>query len=66
MAAAKSDNVPQDNIDRAIERALGGSEGNNFDEVTYEGYGPGGIAFVVEALTDNRNRTIAAVRQVFY
>ena len=65
LAAAKSDNVPQDNIDRAVERALGGSEGNNFDEVTYEGYGPGGIAFVVEALTDNRNRTIASVRQVF-
>ncbi len=65
LAAAKSDNVPQDNIDRSIERALGGSEGNNFEEVIYEGYGPAGVALVVEALTDNRNRTIASVRHVF-
>ncbi len=65
LAAAKSDNVPQDNIDRSIERALGGSEGNNFEEVIYEGYGPAGVALVVEALTDNRNRTVASVRHVF-
>lgn len=65
LAAAKTDQVPQDNIDRAIERALGGTEGGGFDEVLYEGYGPVGIAILVEALTDNRNRTIAEVRHVF-
>lgn len=65
LAAAKTDNVPIDNIDRAIERALGGGEGSNFEEVLYEGYGPGGVAMLVEALTDNRNRTVGEVRHVF-
>lgn len=65
LAAAKSDSVPQDNIDRAIERAIGGSEGGGFDEVLYEGYAPAGIALLVEALTDNRNRTAGEVRHVF-
>ena len=65
LSAAKSDNVPADNIDRAIERALGGTEGGNYEAVTYEGYGPAGIALLVEGLTDNRNRTIAEVRHVF-
>lgn len=65
LAAAKSDDVPQDNIDRAIERALGGGEGSSFDEVSYEGYGPAGVALLVDALTDNRNRTVAEVRHVF-
>jgi len=65
LAAAKSDNVPLDNIERAIERALGGGEGGNFEEVFYEGYGPGGVAMLVEALTDNRNRTVGEVRHVF-
>lgn len=65
VAAAKSDDVPVDNIDRAIERALGGSEGTNYEEAVYEGYGPAGVAIVVEALTDNRNRTAAEVRHVF-
>ena len=65
LSAAKTDDVPQDNIDRAIERALGGAEGNGFDEVQYEGYGPAGVALLVEALTDNRNRTVAEVRRVF-
>lgn len=65
LAAAKGDDVPQDNIDRAIERALGGGEGNAYDEVAYEGYGPAGVALLIEALTDNRNRTIAEVRHVF-
>lgn len=65
LSAAKSDDVPQDNIDRAIERALGGTEGGNFDEVIYEGYGPAGVAILIEALTDNRNRTVADVRHVF-
>jgi len=65
LAAAKTDNVPLDNIERAIERALGGGEGGNFEEVLYEGYGPGGVAMLVEALTDNRNRTVGEVRHVF-
>jgi len=65
LSAAKTDDVPQDNIDRAIERALGGGEGGGYDEVSYEGYGPGGVALLVEALTDNRNRTVAEVRHVF-
>lgn len=66
LGAAKTDNVPQDNIDRAIERALGGGEGGSFDEVVYEGYGPAGVAVLVEALTDNKNRTAAEVRHVFH
>jgi YebC/PmpR family DNA-binding regulatory protein len=65
LAAAKSDSVPQDNIDRAIERALGNSEDGQLEEVQYEGYGPVGVALLIEALTDNRNRTIADVRHVF-
>lgn len=65
LAAAKSDNVPVDNIDRAIERALGGADGGSFDEVLYEGYGPAGVAMLVEALTDNKNRTVAEVRHAF-
>jgi YebC/PmpR family DNA-binding regulatory protein len=65
LAAAKSDNVPADNIDRAVERALGGGEGQAFDAITYEGYGPAGVAIIVEALTDNRNRTAGEVRSTF-
>jgi YebC/PmpR family DNA-binding regulatory protein len=65
LSAAKTDDVPQDNIERAIERALGGGEGGGFDEVIYEGYGPAGVALLIEALTDNRNRTVAEVRHVF-
>lgn len=65
LAAAKSDDVSQDNIDRAVERALGASEGSTYDEVAYEGYGPAGVALLIEALTDNRNRTVAEVRHVF-
>lgn len=65
LAAAKGDNVPVDNIDRAIERALGGAEGGAFEEVFYEGYGPAGVAMLVEAITDNKNRTVAEVRHVF-
>lgn len=65
LAAAKSDNVPVDNIDRAIERAVGGADGGDFDEVLYEGYGPAGVAMLVEALTDNKNRTVAEVRHAF-
>ena len=65
LGAAKTDDVPVDNIDRAIERAVGGAEGGDFEPVVYEGYGPSGVAFLVEALTDNRNRTVAEVRRVF-
>jgi YebC/PmpR family DNA-binding regulatory protein len=65
LAAAKSDNVPQDNISRAIERAVGGGEGNAYESVTYEGYAPAGVAVIVEALTDNRNRTAGEVRSTF-
>lgn len=65
LSAAKGDNVPQDNVDRAVERALGGGEGGNFDPAFYEGYGPAGVAVLVEALTDNKNRTAGEVRHVF-
>jgi YebC/PmpR family DNA-binding regulatory protein len=62
---AKSNNMPSENIERAIKRATGGGEGAELAEVTYEGYGPAGIAVIVEATTDNRNRTVAEVRNVF-
>jgi YebC/PmpR family DNA-binding regulatory protein len=65
LGAAKADDVPADNIDRTVERALGGVDGGEFEAVTYEGYGPSGVAFLIEALTDNRNRTVAEVRHVF-
>src|SRR5690625_4985827 len=62
---AKADNMPNDNIDRAIKKATGTLDGANYEEVTYEGYGPGGVAVIVEVLTDNRNRTAAEVRHAF-
>lgn len=62
---AKSINMPNDNIMRAIKKGVSSSEGENFEEVTYEGYGPGGIAVIVECLTDNRNRTAPDVRHAF-
>ncbi len=62
---AKSVNMPQDNIDRAIKKATGELEGVSYSEITYEGYGPAGIAFMVESLTDNKNRTVADVRHLF-
>lgn len=61
---AKAQSMPKDNIERAIKKASGG-EAENYDEVRYEGYGPGGVAFIVEALTDNRNRTASNVRAAF-
>jgi YebC/PmpR family DNA-binding regulatory protein len=57
--------MPADNIKRAIERAAGGGEGEQYEEIIYEGYGPGGVAVLVEAATDNRNRTAAEVRSIF-
>ena len=65
IAKAKSYSLPKDNIERAIAKGAGGGEGENYEVVTYEGFGPGGAAFVVEALTDNRNRTAANVRSIF-
>ncbi len=65
IAAARSDNMPKDNIDRAIKRASGEGEGDVYEEIRYEGYGPGGIALIVETLTDNKNRTAAEVRSAF-
>src|SRR6266849_5364938 len=62
---ARDANMPMDNIDRTIKRALGGSEGANLEENTYEGYGPGGTAIMVQTLTENRNRTVAEVRNAF-
>src|SRR5690606_29937162 len=65
MAAARAATRPKDNIARAIKRATGGEDEANFVEVRYEGYGPGGIAIIVEALTDNRNRTASSIRTAF-
>jgi YebC/PmpR family DNA-binding regulatory protein len=62
---ARSVNMPADTIKRAIERATGGGEAEQFEEIVYEGYGPGGVAVLVEAATDNRNRTAAEVRSIF-
>ena len=64
ILAAKAESMPKDNIERAIKKATG-SDSENFDEVRYEGYGPGGVAVIAEALTDNRNRTGSAIRAVF-
>ena len=65
MEKAREVNMPADNIKRAIERATKGGDTEQFEEVTYEGYGPGGAAILVEAATDNRNRTAAEIRSVF-
>jgi YebC/PmpR family DNA-binding regulatory protein len=62
---ARDANMPMDNIERTIKRALGGGEGSNLTEITYEGYGPGGTAIIVQTLTENRNRTVAEVRNAF-
>lgn len=62
---AKGVNMPNDTIDRAIKRGTGELEGVNYDEITYEGYGIGGVAVLVETMTDNRNRTVAEIRHLF-
>jgi YebC/PmpR family DNA-binding regulatory protein len=62
---ARSINMPAENIKRAIEKATGGGDAEQFEEIVYEGYGPGGVAVLVEAATDNRNRTAAEVRSIF-
>ncbi len=62
---AKSGNMPNDTIERAIKRGTGELEGVNYEEITYEGYGPGGVALIIESMTDNRNRTVAEIRHMF-
>lgn len=61
---ARADNMPKDSIERAIAKGAGGTEGSEFEEVVYEGYGPGGVAILIEALTDNRNRTAPDLRHI--
>jgi YebC/PmpR family DNA-binding regulatory protein len=65
IAEAKSNNMPKDNIERAIKRGTGELEGATYEEITYEGYGPGGVAMMVEAMTDNTNRTTPEIRHIF-
>jgi YebC/PmpR family DNA-binding regulatory protein len=62
---ARDANMPMDNIERTIKRVSGGTDSNTLEEITYEGYGPGGTAMLVQALTENRNRTVAEVRNAF-
>ena len=63
--AARAENMPKDNMDRAIKKGTGELEGVNYEEVTYEGYGAGGAAVFIESLTDNKNRTVADIRYIF-
>ena len=65
VAEAKANNMPKDNIERAIKRGTGELEGATYEEITYEGYGPGGVAIIVECLTDNTNRTTPEIRHTF-
>jgi len=65
IAAAKAENMPADNIKRAIQRGTGELEGVNYEEITYEGYGPGGVALIVDVLTDNKNRAVSEIRHAF-
>jgi YebC/PmpR family DNA-binding regulatory protein len=65
ISDAKAGNMPNDTIDRAIRRGTGAEEGVHYDEITYEGYGPGGVALLIESVTDNRNRTVAEIRHIF-
>jgi len=65
IAKAKANNMPNDSITRSIRRAAGDLDGQNYEEVVYEGYGPEGVAIIVEAMTDNRNRTAGDIRHIF-
>jgi len=65
LAAAKAANMPKDNIDKAIKKGTGELPGVSYEEVSYEGYGPGGVAVMVQAVTDNRNRTLPEIRHLF-
>ncbi len=62
---AKAGNMPNDTIDRAVRRGTGEEDGVNYEEITYEGYGPNGVALLIESMTDNRNRTVAEIRHIF-
>ncbi|MCH8323380.1 MAG: YebC/PmpR family DNA-binding transcriptional regulator, partial [Proteobacteria bacterium] len=64
IATARAHSMPKDNIERAVRKSQAG-EGDDYEEVRYEGFGPGGVALIVDALTDNRNRTVAEVRTIF-
>lgn len=65
IAAAKAENMPNDNIQRAVKRGTGEIEGAQYEDITFEGYGPGGVAVIVDVLTDNRNRAVSEVRHAF-
>jgi YebC/PmpR family DNA-binding regulatory protein len=65
VVAARAGNMPKDNIERAIKKGAGQGEGDDYEEIRYEGYGPGGVAIIVETLTDNRNRTASEIRAAF-
>ena len=65
VASAKSENMPKDNIERAIKKGTGELEGAVYEEISYEGYGPGGVAILVDCMTDNKNRTVADIRHYF-
>ncbi len=65
IQAAKSENMPKDNLERAIKKGTGELEGVNYEETTYEGYGPGGAAVLIESLSDNKNRAVADIRHIF-
>lgn len=65
IQAAKAVNMPADNIERAIKKGTGELEGVTYEEITYEGYGPGGVAVLVEVMTDNKNRTVGEIRKIF-
>jgi YebC/PmpR family DNA-binding regulatory protein len=65
ILAAKAENMPNDNIQRAIKRGTGEIEGASYEDITFEGYGPGGVAVIVEVLTDNRNRAVSEIRHAF-
>ena len=65
IAAAKAQNMPNDNIDRAVKKGSGGGEADTYEEIRYEGYGPGGVAMIVDVLTDNRNRAASDIRSAF-
>src|SRR5947199_3064018 len=65
IAAAKAENMPADNIKRAVQRGTGELPGASYEEITFEGYGPGGTAVLIEALTDNKHRTLPEIRTIF-
>lgn len=65
IQAAKNENLPKDNLERAIKKGTGELEGVNYEEIIYEGYGPGGVAVLIESLTDNKNRAVADIRHIF-